>query len=501
MKKPRLLLFSSLCQRRVVVLLIGLACVTLAGRTYIEYSANRHQQSEVDLVAAAAAANAAATPSAGKKETPPMWTAPLEWSDSVSPNYECGEGAGLKSAVPALHGNVRYHSALFFRRGEAEARARAEAETKAAATVAKGEDAVAASSSQQRLPPGVTLATQATFGRLSALVRLVHRWRGPVSCAFLIDGERAATEREALRLLWRKDAVLREHLSLHLLIEQGGGAGVETDAKRSSGGAGPNFPINHLRNLAWDGVTTEYTFFLDVDFIVGRGQRELLTSLLVRAEAEAEAEAEPGAALLPTTPPRAFIVPAFEMGRGAVGVPETLGEVRALWISPSPFGEKRGIWPFHHRSWKRGHSLTQHMRWLAAKTPYRTESVEGCEPFVVVATRLLSRLRRGGGEVQQRAPRFDTALRGYGLNKVAWHTELRCLGAEYIVLPKVFVVHAYEHDKEAGGSGAGRQLDTSKEAKAARKRQRFERVACNVDRYNLIVKPRLEREYGEMCWE
>jgi hypothetical protein len=115
---------------------------------------------------------------------------------------------------------------------------------------------------------------------------------------------------------------------------------------------------------------------------------------------------------------------------------------------------------------------------------FATSYEEGAEPFVVIRTDF--RLRRNGAAQRKgaaRSPRFPSVLRGYGLNKIAWHAALHCAGAEYRVLHNFFVVHsAMVHADDARESGPGRAVAATAAERTERKLTRLKRVGWCVAR-------------------
>lgn len=127
-------------------------------------------------------------------------------------------------------------------------------------------------------PPVVCIVTQSSRGRTWNLERICDRWRGPISAAVYVQkGPLAAAEAEA-------EAATRSCAGAVV-------AAVGAAAK------GEQYPVNRLRNVAWENVprATTHIWVLDVDFWPSADSRHAIA---------AAAAGNLGAAL---------VVPAFEM--------------------------------------------------------------------------------------------------------------------------------------------------------------------------------------------
>ena len=73
---------------------------------------------------------------------------------------------------------------------------------------------------------------------------------------------------------------------------------------------------------------------------------------------------------------------------------------------------------------------------------FATSYEEGAEPFVILRTDFL-RHRSGaarGKSAAKRAPRFPAVLRGYGLNKIAWHAGACSLNSCFVCISVIIKI-------------------------------------------------------------
>lgn len=119
----------------------------------------------------------------------------------------------------------------------------------------------------------ITLATQMTVDRIYLLPHIARNWAGPVSVAVFL---RKPDEEQRVRRLLQSSSDARRWVSVHLVHN--------TTAMF-------DYPINVLRNAAWDGAPTDYIFNVDADFVPMPGAHDSL-----RAEIAAKRQRDPDAA-------------------------------------------------------------------------------------------------------------------------------------------------------------------------------------------------------------
>ncbi|EDQ92611.1 uncharacterized protein MONBRDRAFT_13344 [Monosiga brevicollis MX1] len=233
----------------------------------------------------------------------------------------------------------------------------------------------------------ITLVTHLTPDRLAALQQTLHQWDGPVHAAvYLADAD-----------LWRLRQFLEQvatleaiNLTLHVAFEDGG----------------RRYPVNHLRNLLLDHVTTSHVFMADVDLCPLAGSRAHLEQAL-SASATGSAQRV------------ALVVPAFEYVGYRAPTFLSLTTVQDLDLAD--------IRPFRVDVWPRGHGPTNYTRLQSASDYYQVSWAPGYEPYVVLRTAT--------------APRYPEALAGFGWNKVVYASALHRQGFDFIVAATTALVH------------------------------------------------------------
>jgi LysM repeat protein len=111
---------------------------------------------------------------------------------------------------------------------------------------------------------GVTLATQLSTDRLPLLCKSAERWGGPVSAAVYV---RQTADLGQLSLWRRKCKAIKSFVTFHLVNEPVNAA---EDIP---------YPVNLLRNVALDAVTTDFVFNVDVDFVPNTGAIQHIMTL------------------------------------------------------------------------------------------------------------------------------------------------------------------------------------------------------------------------------
>jgi glycosyltransferase-like protein LARGE len=230
----------------------------------------------------------------------------------------------------------------------------------------------------------VTLVAQMSMDRLHMLEPLCEQWAGPLSITLYATD---ADLRE-LRALVAASHVLKttSKLALHVVFK-----------------CGKLYPVNRLRNIALNSVSTPYVFLSDADFIP-------MPSLYHYAR---EAIRVLG------TKRRALIVPAFESLLYRVEIPKNKTQLNSMLESGT-------IFTFRQHVWNRGHAPTNFEHWRKTKKPYRVKWAEDFEPYFIV---------------NHNVTRYDERFVGFGWNKVSHVMELAAQDYELVVLPEAYMVH------------------------------------------------------------
>ena len=230
----------------------------------------------------------------------------------------------------------------------------------------------------------VTLVSQLSMDRLQMLGPLCHYWRGPLSVS--VYASDAETVKLFNHVTSHKCFQRRTDFALHIVY-------VES----------PLYPVNYLRNVALDHLSTKYALLLDIDFL----PMPDLHDYLLEATRVLGAEK------------RALVVPAFETHLYRLELPQTKAELLEMM-------QAQHVNPFRHKEWPKGHQPTNYEHWKTASRPYRVNWAPDYEPYVVL---------------QWPFPCYDTRFVGFGWNKVSHIMELHRAAYEFVVLPEPYVIH------------------------------------------------------------
>ena len=222
--------------------------------------------------------------------------------------------------------------------------------------------------------PDVTMVTQLSFDRINLLPRLLAGWTGPASVTLYLRD----SDLEALAMLLERWNLLNSDragrssppLQIHVVYQEG-----------------EHYPVNFLRNVALDGVSTMFVFVVDIDFVV---PASLYATIRAR--------------MATTLGATALIIPAFETDLYAYKLASKkaalVGQLRgsksdllnlsssSSSSSSSSLSAPAAVRPFRVREWPAGHNLTNFARWAESSAPYVVEWQQGCEPYVVVSSQL-----------------------------------------------------------------------------------------------------------------
>ncbi len=233
----------------------------------------------------------------------------------------------------------------------------------------------------------ISLVAQLSFDRIHMLIRLLEMWEGPVSAAIYME------ESEVLQLMefiHYMPVFQRTNLALHVVYKKGDFL----------------YPINFLRNIAWNYSTTPYVFLNDVDLMPSLDLYNRLKDAL-----------RPGLRVNSV-----YVVPAFETHIKGLQLP---GSKQSL----QHYVSDKKVSPFKWQLFKFGHEPTNYSKWFQATEPYEVHWKEWYEPYIVV---------------HHNTTRFDERFAGYGRNKISHILELHTQHYNFIVLPDVFIIH-YPH--------------------------------------------------------
>ena len=229
--------------------------------------------------------------------------------------------------------------------------------------------------SQTPSPHDITLVTQLSPDRLHRIQQLAKVWNGPISAAYYV-GHDTYNGLQQLLSLWKTSELVRTHVDIHL---------VTLDAVGTVHESTPPYPINALRNLAWQYGRTNQLFLLDVDFIPNPGMRQYCMDLWPKLKAVKGLEKS------------VYVVPGFESFHALQKWPKNRNDVRTM------SKVDRTLQPVHADKLASAHAAVNYERWYDTTNPYRINYRLYFEPYLLV-----DRLT---------VPQYDTRFSGYGHDK------------------------------------------------------------------------------------
>lgn len=194
--------------------------------------------------------------------------------------------------------------------------------------------------------------------------------------------------------------------------------------------ADEDYPVNTLRNMALQAVTTTHAAYVDIDFWESTDLYSILQEPVVRTK-------------LAQSHRHALVLPAFQLRRQCQ--PWTECPTRNIPLMPStkedmiPFLLNKTITAFDPTNFG-GHGSTRYVDWVDQSAdellPIDCVRSNRYEPYLVV-------------RVCRDLPPFQPAFTGYGKNKMTWVMQLRRRGYTFDQLGEAFVVHYPHLDSKA----------------------------------------------------
>lgn len=232
----------------------------------------------------------------------------------------------------------------------------------------------------------VTLVAQLSMDRLQMLETICRHWEGPISLALYMSD---AEVQQFLRYAISSNILMsRKNVGYHVVYRDG-----------------QFYPVNYLRNVALQQVTTPYVFLSDIDFLPMYGLYEYLKKAVSMMDMKESN--------------KALIVPAFETQRYRLTFPKSKAELLSML-------DVGTLFTFRYHVWAKGHAPTNFAKWRTATTPYTIQWEPDFEPYVVVSSKVAL---------------YDQRFVGFGWNKVSHIMELDAQGYELVVLPNAFIIH------------------------------------------------------------
>ncbi len=240
----------------------------------------------------------------------------------------------------------------------------------------------------------VTLVTQLTFSRVSRLPLFLSHWSGPASIAIYSTDE----EVEELYKFLNSSADIserarqRKDLSIHVVFNHS-----------------LIYPINYIRNIALEAVTTPYVIVNDFDFLINYDSYPKIKKAI-------------SVHTLNNGRKTGLVIPAFETTKGGiVSFPKSKQELLSLVDS-------KEVFQFHLNKSARLHLPTNYSKWRNTIEPYTVHYCMAYEPYIVINRKYVQ---------------YDTRFVGFGWNKVSQVMELHAQSFEFVVLPDLFLLHIW----------------------------------------------------------
>ena len=237
----------------------------------------------------------------------------------------------------------------------------------------------------------VTLVTQLTFDRVSRLPHLLSHWSGPASIAIYVEDHDLENLYKTLNSSATISTRARKDLSIHVVFNNS-----------------IVYPINYIRNVAMDCVSTPYMFLDDFDFLPNFESYPAIKKAINDNDMDNYKQT-------------ALVVPAFETVEHEISFPKSKEEMLSLI-------KKDQVRQFHVKVWAQAHSPTMYKKWKLATKPYKARYRLHYEPYIVVSSDVV---------------RYDTRFVGFGWNKVSHIMELHAQSYKFLVLPNLFVLHMW----------------------------------------------------------
>mmetsp|Transcript_31736 Transcript_31736/g.53004 ORF Transcript_31736/g.53004 Transcript_31736/m.53004 type:complete len:408 (+) Transcript_31736:136-1359(+) len=255
----------------------------------------------------------------------------------------------------------------------------------------------------------IVLATQMGTSKFNALLTQLQYWNGPASVAIYVKTE---SDIDQIFNFTQHNKQALQNTSLHLVMER------TTELK---------YPHNILRNVATEGVESDFFLAMDVD--------------LIPLPANCHNRLHDTMAAIEDSKKRStlFVLPSFSLLRRkneSVSTPDRLPLSKSDTVE---MVKKKEVEQF----WARIQGIqgpTQYMKWMknlnASSSTYNIQvkfrQTELYEPYVVA--------------FKPGIPRYLEEFRGFGLNKISFFRETYRAGYRYSVLNDFYCVHL-DHPK------------------------------------------------------
>lgn len=280
-------------------------------------------------------------------------------------------------------------------------------------------------SKKERTPTDITLVTQLSIDRLSALEVQCSLWSGVITASVYVPAVGTRIVSSNKKIANRTPSVLLNYMEeFHAAQEASGRCKLDLlyiyEEVPSIELVGL-YPVNAMRNRALQAAKTDIVLLLDADFVPNR---DLSDEIQAPENYEILHKAVTGGG-------QAIVLPAFEViEQENVTDDESNNFVYKAIESKDAVREmlyNERIRGFHMDGFVNGHRSTDFQRWLNAAVAYPVQYEEGYEPYVIASRKAV--------------PWYDERFKGYRKNKVVHLMHMHSLGISFVVTPRGWVVH------------------------------------------------------------
>ena len=264
----------------------------------------------------------------------------------------------------------------------------------------------------------IAMQASASYAKLANMMINLRKWNGPGSISLYIQ----SAEDVELIADWLANPEIAWHLresNVHILMEK-----IVDFSPYPEPTMQWTYPYNSLRNLGLENIGTDYFLLLDVDLIVPPNSFAT-TRDLFKNNPQLLQDMHHKRSM--------FVLPAFEVCPGGVSqAPEVDATESDLPTSKKDLvrmvGEKTA-WVIYSDKNELNQGPSNAEKWytFTESTHYPIQWAHQYEPYVI--------------GYMPGVPRFWTAIRGYGYDKVSWFQELDRAGFTMNVLRDLYVVH------------------------------------------------------------
>ena len=258
----------------------------------------------------------------------------------------------------------------------------------------------------------LTLVAQCDDERIPMVAHLCSRWNGPLATAVFTSQSKKAIAQNLVALGCRREQLL-------LIV-------LEPSTTHSA----LSYPVNHLRNLAVEQVTTTHMVVMDVDFLPSDALESIIQNETIRT-------------LLASDYKHALVIPAFEY----ISKCQSNCSSQAELLSKMPRSKNdlihrlaAGECAVFHNYWPPAHDTTDYAAWkqqaFGSLVSIPCIKSNHYEPYLIVRK-------------CQELPPFQEAFTGYGFNKASFTMHLQAAQYRFSQVGGIFCTHFPHSESKA----------------------------------------------------